>query len=79
VRDDIAQSFAAQEPEAAQFAQGEGGSDYLEMLNEPSGSASESAPAPKKSSRKRGVVDAPKKKRGGRRRRGRSDSGLREI
>jgi hypothetical protein len=79
VRDDIAQSFAATEPEAAQFAPGGGGNDYLEMLNEPSSGAAEPAPAPKKSSRKKGVVDAPKKKRGGRRRRGRSGSGLREI
>jgi hypothetical protein len=78
VRDDIAQSFAATEPEGAQAAAG-GGSDYLEMLNEPSRPATASAPAPKKTGRKTGVVDAPRKKKGGRRRRGRSNSGLREI
>jgi hypothetical protein len=77
VRDDIAQSFAATEPEGAPAAAG--GSDYLEMLNEPSRPATASAPAPKKTSRKTGVVDAPRKKKGGRRRRGRSNSGLREI
>ena len=66
VREDIAQSFAAEELGAPGA-----GSEYLDMLNQP-------APAPAKPAR-RGVVDAAPKKKATRRGRPRKSQGLKEI
>ena len=65
VRQDIAQSFAATPEEE------EPGNDYLDMLNEPSSSGTETT--------KRGVVDVTQKKSRSRSKKKQDDGGLKEI